>query len=75
MVIGSNTFPCFPKYCRIVAAMTVKALLGSMAGDPGVIDLLVKYAEAVPVDGFFIAAFPNVLRPWVLKFHQSSGFS
>ncbi|KAL4732975.1 cytochrome P450 [Aspergillus similis] len=58
---------CFPQYCRVVAAITAKALLGSMAADSGAIDQLVKYAEAVPRDGFLIAIFPKILRPLVAR--------
>ena len=61
--LGSGTVPCFSRYCRVVAAMTVKALLGSSAATPETIDLLCRYAEAVPRDGFLIATFPKVLRP------------
>lgn len=45
--------------------MTVKALLGSSAIGPDMIDRLCQYAEAVPRDGFLIATFPRALRPYV----------
>lgn len=45
--------------------MTVKALLGSSAIGPDMIDRLCRYAEAVPRDGFLIATFPRALRPYV----------
>jgi hypothetical protein len=41
----------------------VKALLGSLADKPELIDLLCEYAEAIPLDGFYIAFFPTVLKP------------
>lgn len=72
--LGSGTVPCFPKYCRVVAAMTVKALLGSSAIGPDMIDRLCQYAEAVPRDGFLIATFPRALRPYVF-FLRSFFFS
>jgi hypothetical protein len=50
---------------RVVAALTVKALLGTMAEKPEVIDLLCQYAEAVPKDGFLLSRIPSFLRPYV----------
>nr|A0A0E3D8P8.1 RecName: Full=Cytochrome P450 monooxygenase penQ; AltName: Full=Penitrem biosynthesis cluster protein Q [Penicillium crustosum]AGZ20192.1 cytochrome P450 monooxygenase [Penicillium crustosum] len=68
-------FPCFPRYSRIVAALTVKALLGSLENRPELIDLLCEYAEAIPLDGFFIALFPAVLKPIVAFFCKAPRLS
>ncbi|OQE11240.1 hypothetical protein PENFLA_c076G08504 [Penicillium flavigenum] len=70
-----QSFPCFPRYSRVVAALTVKALLGSLENRPELIDLLCEYAEAIPLDGFFIALFPAVLKPIVAFFCKAPRLS
>lgn len=60
-----NYFSCFEVGARIVAHLTAKSMMGyPLCRDPEIIDLFVDYGNAVPISGFFIARFPELLKPY-----------
>ncbi|KAE8362725.1 cytochrome P450 [Aspergillus caelatus] len=64
-----NDLCCFATGTRIVAHLTAKSLVGyPLSRDTELIDLFAEYGNAVPTSGFFIAMFPEVLKPLAAKF-------
>ncbi|KAE8420539.1 cytochrome P450 [Aspergillus pseudocaelatus] len=64
-----NDLCCFATGTRIVAHLTAKFLVGyPLSRDTELIDLFAEYGNAVPTSGFFIAMFPEVLKPLAAKF-------
>ena len=56
--------PVFETGTRIVAHLTAKSLVGRpMCRDPEIIDMFAQFGNAVPISGFFIAIFPEFLKP------------
>ncbi|GMF71470.1 unnamed protein product [Aspergillus oryzae] len=59
-----NDLCCFATGTRIVAHLTAKSLVGyPLSRDTELIDLFAEYGNAVPTSGFFIAMFPQILKP------------
>ncbi|KAE8329207.1 cytochrome P450 [Aspergillus sergii] len=63
-----NDLCCFAIGTRIVAHLTAKSLVGyPLSQDTELIDLFAEYGNAVPTSGFFIAMFPEILKPFAAK--------
>ncbi|KAE8316939.1 cytochrome P450 [Aspergillus transmontanensis] len=63
-----NNLCCFGTGTRIVAHLTAKSLVGyPLSRDTELIDLFAEYGNAVPTSGFFIAMFPEILKPFAAK--------
>ncbi|KAB8259857.1 cytochrome P450 [Aspergillus pseudonomiae] len=63
-----NDLCCFATGTRIVAHLTAKSLVGyPLSRDKELIDLFAEYGNAVPTSGFFIAMFPEILKPFAAK--------
>ncbi|BAE65190.1 unnamed protein product [Aspergillus oryzae RIB40] len=64
-----NDLCCFATGTRIVAHLTAKSLVGyPLSRDTELINLFAEYGNAVPTSGFFIAMFPQILKPFAAKF-------
>ena len=63
---GWSELCCYEIGTRIVAHLTAKSLVGyPLCRDPELIELFAAYGNAVPVSGFFISMFPEVMKPYI----------
>lgn len=63
---GSCEFSCFETGTKIVSHLTAKSLVGyPLCRDTKLVEMSAQYGNAVPTSGFFIAMFPEILRPYV----------
>lgn len=63
---GWSELCCYEIGTRIVAHLTAKSLVGyPLCRDPELIELFAAYGNAVPVSGFFISMFPEIMKPYI----------
>nr|Q9C450.1 RecName: Full=Cytochrome P450 monooxygenase paxQ; AltName: Full=Paxilline synthesis protein Q [Penicillium paxilli]AAK11527.1 PaxQ [Penicillium paxilli] len=66
---GDYELPCFETGARVVAHLTARSLVGyPLCRNPEIVNLFTDYGSAVPTSGFFIAMFPEIMKPFVANF-------
>ncbi|KAJ5361617.1 cytochrome P450 [Penicillium brevicompactum] len=74
--LGICEINCFETGTKIVSHLTAKSLVGyPLCRDAKLIDVFAQYGNAVPTSGFFIAMFPEILKPLAAKLCEAPRLS